>query len=75
MMKKIMQPCGLHCIKMQDIGVTIGEQVILQHVNLHIHSVTFAALIGKNGDGKSTLIKAILGDIPHSGTIAFKDRE
>lgn len=26
MMKKIMQPCGLHCIKMQDIGVTIGEQ-------------------------------------------------
>ena len=37
MMKKIMQPCGLHCIKMQDIGVTIGEQNILQHVNLHIH--------------------------------------
>ena len=74
-MKKIMQPCGLHCIKMQDIGVTIGEQVILQHVNLHIHCGTLAAVIGKNGAGKSTLIKAILGDIPHSGTIEFKDRE
>ena len=73
-MKKIMQPCGLHCIKMQDIGVTIGEQVILQHVNLHIHCGTLAAVIGKNGAGKSTLIKAILGDIPHSGTIEFKDR-
>ena len=74
-MKKIMQPCGLHCIKMQDIGVTIGEQAILQHVNLHIHCGTLAAVIGKNGAGKSTLIKAILGDIPHSGTIEFKDRE
>ena len=65
-MKKIMQPCGLHCIKMQDIGVTIGEQNILQHVNLHIHCGTLAAVIGKNGAGKSTLIRAILGDIPHT---------
>ena len=75
MMKKIMQPCGLHCIKMQDIGVTIGEQNILQHVNLHIHCGTLAAVIGKNGAGKSTLIRAILGDIPHTGTIEFKYRE
>ncbi len=75
MMKKIMEPCGLHCIKMQDIGVTIGEQTILEHVNLHIHCGTLAAIIGKNGAGKSTLIKAILGDIPHTGTIEFKDRE
>lgn len=74
-MKKIMQPCGLHCIKMQDIGVTIGEQNILQHVNLHIHCGTLAAVIGKNGAGKSTLIRAILGDIPHTGTIEFKNRE
>ena len=74
-MKKIIQPCGLHCIKMQDIGVTIGDHTILQHVNLHIHCGTLAAVIGKNGAGKSTLIKAILGDIPHSGTIEFKDRE
>ena len=75
MMKKIIQPCGLHCIKMQDIGVTIGDHTILQHVNLHIHCGTLAVVIGKNGAGKSTLIKAILGDIPHSGTIEFKDRE
>ena len=57
---------------MQDIGVTIGEQNILQHVNLHIHCGTLAAVIGKNGAGKSTLIRAILGDIPHTGTIEFK---
>ena len=56
MMKKIIQPCGLHCIKMQDIGVTIGDHTILQHVNLHIHCGTLAAVIGKNGAGKSTLV-------------------
>ena len=51
-MKKIIQPCGLHCIKMQDIGVTIGDHTILQHVNLHIHCGTLAAVIGKSGAGK-----------------------
>ena len=74
-MRRIIQPCGLHCIKMHDIGVTIGEQTILENINLHIHCGTLAAIIGKNGAGKSTLIKAILGDIPHSGSIEFKDRE
>lgn len=75
MIRRIIEPCGLHCIKMQDIGVTIGEQTILEHINLHIHCGTLAAIIGKNGAGKSTLIKALLGEIPHSGTIEFKDRE
>ena len=32
-------------------------------------------MIGKNGAGKSTLIKAILGDIPHTGTIEFSLHE
>ena len=75
MIKKIIQPCGLHCIKMNHIGVTIGEHKILEDINLHIHCGTLAAVIGKNGAGKSTLIKAILGDLPHTGSIEFKDRE
>lgn len=71
MFRKIMEPCGLHCIRIRDIGVTVGEQEILKNINLHIHCGTLAAVIGKNGAGKSTLIKAILGDIPHTGTIEF----
>ncbi len=73
-MRRLLRPCGLHCIKMFDIGVTFGEQVALEHVNLHIHCGTLAAIIGKNGAGKSTLIRAILDDIPHTGTIEFKDK-
>lgn len=63
--EKIIEPCGLHCIKVNHLGVTIGGQQILSDINLHIHCGTLTAIIGKNGAGKSTLIKAMLGDIPH----------
>ncbi len=72
-MKKIIEPCGFHCIKVNNLGVRFSEQQILEDVNLHIHCGTLNAIIGKNGAGKSTLIKAILGEIPHTGTIDFKD--
>lgn len=74
-MRKIMEPCGLHCIKVNHLGVQMGEQVILEDINFHIHCGTLTAIIGKNGAGKSTLIKAMLSDIPHTGNIEFKDRE
>lgn len=74
-MKKIIKPCGLHCIKVRDLSVTIGDQEILKNINLHIHCGTLNAVIGPNGAGKSTLIHAILDDIPHTGTVEFKDRE
>ena len=72
-MKKIMHACGFHCIKIKNLGVKFGEQVVLDDVNLHIHCGSLNAIIGKNGAGKSTLIKAILGEIPYTGNIEFKD--
>ena len=65
--------CGLHCTKINNIGVTIGKQVILKNVNIHIHYGELTVIIGKNGAGKSTLLKAILGEIPHTGEITFLD--
>ncbi|MFG6383248.1 MAG: metal ABC transporter ATP-binding protein [Lachnospiraceae bacterium] len=74
-MKKIIKPCGLHCIKVNHLGVSLGNQEILKDINLHMHCGSLNAVIGPNGAGKSTLIRAILGDIPHTGNIEFKDRE
>lgn len=65
--------CGLHCIKMTDIGVYAGKTPIIEHINLHIHCGKLTAVIGRNGAGKSTLIKAILGERKHTGTIEFRD--
>ena len=47
----------------------------LTDVNLQINQGEFVAIIGTSGAGKSTLIRAILNDIPHTGSIEFKDRE
>lgn len=74
-LRKIIKPCGLHCIKINHLGVTLGGQEILEDINLHIHCGSLNAIIGRNGAGKSTLIRAILGDIPHTGNIEFKDSE
>lgn len=74
-LRKIVKPCGLHCIKVNHLGVTMGEQEILKDINLHIHCGSLNVIIGRNGAGKSTLIRAILGDISHTGSIEFKDSE
>lgn len=72
-MRKIIEPCGFHCIKVNNLGVNFSDQVVLSDVNLHIHCGTLNAVIGKNGAGKSTLIKAMLNDIPHTGQIEFRN--
>lgn len=74
-LRKMIKPCGLHCIKVNSLSVILGEQEILKDINLHIHCGSLTAIIGRNGAGKSTLIRAILGDIAHTGKIEFKDNE
>ena len=59
------------CLRVQNMSVKIGEQQILQDVNMHVHCGEMVALIGPNGAGKSTFIKAILGQQEYDGVIAF----
>ena len=72
-MKKIINPCGFHCIKVNHLGVAFADQVVLSDINLHIHCGSLNVIIGKNGAGKSTLIKAMLNDVAHTGEIEFRD--
>lgn len=72
-MKKIIETCGFHCIKINNLGVSFGEQVVLEDINLHIHCGSLNAIIGKNGAGKSTLVRAILRDVKSQGTIEYRD--
>ena len=59
------------CLRIKDLNVQIGNDRILDHINLHNHCGQLTALIGPNGAGKSTLIKAILGQQDYEGVIAF----
>ena len=59
------------CLRIQNLAVKAGSNVILHDVNLHMHCGEIIALIGPNGAGKSTLLKAILGLQEHDGFITF----
>lgn len=61
------------CLRIQNLGVSLGADTILHDVNMHIHCGEIVALIGPNGAGKSTLFKAILGQVPiTAGFISFE---
>lgn len=66
-MRKIISPCGFHCIKVNHLGVWFSEQEILKDVNLHMHCGSLNAIIGKNGAGKSTLIQCYAWGHPAYG--------
>lgn len=48
-------------IRAHHLGVRMGGDTIISHVDLSVHSGQIVTLIGPNGAGKSTLIKALLG--------------
>ncbi|MFI3305128.1 MAG: ABC transporter ATP-binding protein [Rikenellaceae bacterium] len=60
-------------VNFDNVSVSYGAQRVLSGVNLEIHSDDFMAVIGPNGGGKSSLIKALLGLVPHDGEISFDD--
>ena len=59
------------CLRIQNLNIQIGNDIILENVNMHVHCGEMVALIGPNGAGKSTLLKAILGQREYDGVIAF----
>ena len=63
---------GLCCLRVENLGVDVGGEEILQNVSFHLHCGEITALIGPNGAGKSSLFKAVLGQLPHTGTIEFQ---
>ncbi len=59
------------CLRLTNVGVTIGGEAILRDITMHIHCGEMVALIGPNGAGKSTILRAILGQQEYSGVISF----
>ncbi|MBR1505878.1 MAG: ABC-F family ATP-binding cassette domain-containing protein, partial [Prevotella sp.] len=63
------------CLRSGDYPVICDEvkktyaHVVFEHVNLTIKRGEKVAFVGKNGEGKSTLVKCIMGEIPFEGTL------
>ena len=65
--------CSLCHIGLEHVSVQRGGQTLLQYVSMHVHCGQLTVLIGQNGAGKTTLVRALLGELPHSGAIRHVD--
>ena len=65
-------PCvrsGDYPIICEEVRKDYGEHCVFSKVNLTIKRGEKVAFVGKNGEGKSTLVKCIMQEIPHGGTL------
>lgn len=72
----------MNVVDVQDITLKIKDTLILEHINLEVPAGTILGLVGRNGSGKTMLMKAICGFIPvtegkiivHGEVVGEKDR-
>lgn len=65
-------PClrsGDYPVICDEVSKAYGNHVIFSHVNMTIKRGEKVAFVGKNGEGKSTLVKCIMGEIPFTGKL------
>jgi branched-chain amino acid transport system ATP-binding protein len=63
-------------LELHDIHTWYGDSYILQGVSLQVKDATCVALLGRNGMGKTTTIRSIMGLAPpRKGSIVFNGRE
>ena len=58
-------------VSLKNVTVKYGSYTAIESANLEIFEGDFIGIIGPNGGGKTTLIKAILGSVPYSGEITL----
>ncbi len=63
-------------LKVSDYSVAYGQSEILRNLNLTVGQNEIVAIMGRNGMGKTTLMKSLMGMIPSkSGSISLDDTE
>lgn len=62
-------------IEVQDMHAYYGKSHILQGVTMNVQEGEIVALLGRNGVGRSTTCKAIMGEVPPQGSVRFKGQE
>ena len=61
----------MNLVTLRDVSVAYDGYEALRHVDLEIADLDFLGVIGPNGGGKTTLVKAILGTVPHTGELTL----
>ena len=62
---------GNYPVTMDSVGKAFDDKRIFSNVNLMIERGDKVAFVGRNGEGKSTLVKCIMGELQHEGTLTL----
>jgi branched-chain amino acid transport system ATP-binding protein len=62
-------------LEVRNLHAYYGKSHILQGVDLDIAAGEVVSLLGRNGVGRSTTVKAIMGEVPPQGIIRFKGQD
>ncbi|MBN8970620.1 MAG: ABC transporter ATP-binding protein [Xanthobacteraceae bacterium] len=62
-------------LEVKDLHAYYGKSHILQGVDMNIQAGEVVSLLGRNGVGRSTTVKAIMGEVTPHGTVRFKGKD
>ena len=62
---------GNYPVSAENVGKTYGEHTVFQNANFMVERGQKIAFVGRNGEGKSTLVKAIMKEIEHDGLLTL----
>ena len=65
------QRSGNYPVICEDTAKSYGDHLVFKDATLTIHRGEKVAFVGKNGEGKSTLVKCIMGEIPFEGKLTI----
>ena len=62
-------------LQLQGLNAFYGKSHILHGVDMHVGEGEIVALLGRNGSGRSTTVKTIMGLVQGKGSVRFKEQE
>jgi branched-chain amino acid transport system ATP-binding protein len=62
-------------LKLDDVHAFYGKSHVLHGVHFEVHPGEIVALLGRNGSGRSTTVKTIMGLVDGTGSIVFRERQ
>lgn len=62
-------------IEFTGVGLTLGNTRVLEDVSFSVRAGSIHCIVGANGGGKTSLVRSLLGQMPHTGSIEVRWQE
>lgn len=63
-----------YILRVSNLGVTLQNQILLDHISFDVKKGTTLAILGPNGAGKTVLFRTLLNLLPHTGTVEWGEK-